>query len=79
MLFDLLARDLGDWHPRRFPKTAALLEQQRQSLSPLDSWWVELLEGGTLEGADPAHPDCAVSNEYDRKVQEVSSNGNSYT
>jgi hypothetical protein len=64
MLFDLLHHGIANWHPRRFPKTAALLEQQEQSLSPLDAWWVELLEGGVLEGADPELPQCAVSNEY---------------
>jgi hypothetical protein len=66
MLFDLLHRDLEGWHPRHFPKTDALREQQQQSLSALDAWWVELLETGTLEGADPNAPNCAVSNGYDR-------------
>src|SRR6266487_2723713 len=44
MLHDLLRRDVRDWHPRKFPRTDALVEQQRHSLSALDSWWVELLE-----------------------------------
>jgi Family of unknown function (DUF5906)/RepB DNA-primase from phage plasmid len=66
MLFDLLDRDLEGWHPRHFPRTDALREQQRQGLQPLDAWWVELLETGVLEGADPNAPNCAVSNGYDR-------------
>jgi hypothetical protein len=43
MLFDLLERDLGDWHPRQIVRTAALAWQQEKSLSPLDTWWFELL------------------------------------
>jgi hypothetical protein len=68
MLHDLLRRDIKRWHPRHFPKTAALLEQQRLSVDPLDAWWVELLEGGVLEGADPKFPGKAVSNTSDREV-----------
>jgi hypothetical protein len=70
MLFDLLHRPLGNFHPRRLPKTFALREQQRQGLQPFDAWWVELLEIGVLEGADPNAPNCAVSNGYDREVPE---------
>lgn len=40
MLYDLLHRDLGDWHPRRLPKTNNLSSQQALSLSSFDSWWV---------------------------------------
>jgi hypothetical protein len=36
MLFELLHRDLEEWHPRRLPITDALREQQRQGLSALD-------------------------------------------
>jgi Family of unknown function (DUF5906) len=69
MLHDLLHYDLGDWHPRRLPKNNSLASQQRRSLSPLDSWWVELLETGTLAGCDPkGAPDRAVSNQYDAVV-----------
>src|SRR5215471_21251059 len=41
--------------------TAALGEQQEQSLSPFDAWWFELLQTGVLGGADPLKPDHAVS------------------
>ena len=61
MLYDLLQYDLGDWHPRELLRTTALLDQQRQSLSAFDAWWVELLETGELEGADPKAPYRAVS------------------
>jgi hypothetical protein len=69
MLFDLLERDLGDWHPRQIVRTAALAEQQERSLSPLDSWWFELLQTGVLGGADFLNPDRPVSNHYDEEVE----------
>ena len=68
MLHDLLQHKLGNWHPRRFPRTAGLLDQQKQSLAPFDAWWVELLETGELEGADPEAPCRAVSNGYDEEI-----------
>jgi hypothetical protein len=67
MLFDLLERDLGDWHPRQIVRTAALAGQQEKSLSPLDTWWLELLQTGVLAGADPLRPDRAVSNRYEEE------------
>jgi len=68
MLYDLLHRDLGDFHPRRLPKSNNLTAQQALSLGPLDSWWVELLQTGTLMGCDPNEPNRAVSNAYEYKV-----------
>jgi hypothetical protein len=72
MLFDLLERDLGNWHPREIVRTAALAEQQEKSLSPFDAWWLELLQTGVLCGADPLSPDKAVSNKYEEQVEEDS-------
>jgi hypothetical protein len=72
MLFDLLERDLGDWHPRQIIRTAALAEQQEKSLSPFDAWWLELLQTGVLGGADPLSPDRAVSNRYEEEFEEPS-------
>jgi hypothetical protein len=68
MLHDLLHHDLGDFHPRQLPKSNDLTGQQALSLGPLDSWWVELLEIGTLTGCDPMEPNRAVSNKYEEKV-----------
>ena len=68
MLFDLLNFDLGDWHPRHLPRDVGLLDQQKLSLLPLDCWWVELLETGTLCGADPKDPSRAVSNKYETTI-----------
>jgi len=69
MLYDLLARDLGDWRPRKIVRTAALGRQQDESLNPLDQWWLELLHTGVLAGvADKFAPDQAVSNAYEEEV-----------
>jgi len=64
MLLDLMNYELGDWHPRRVPRNNGLLDQQARSLSAFDSWWVELLESGTLVGCDPDNPSRAISNKY---------------
>ena len=45
MLYDLLRVELGDWHPRDIPRTAALQDQQRHSLNPLDAWVVSSARG----------------------------------
>jgi hypothetical protein len=80
LLYHLLHEvDICDFNPRDFPRTTGLAEQQRHSLAPLDSWWVELLEGGTLEGSDPARPERAVSNEYQREIQQTYADGNTYS
>jgi hypothetical protein len=72
MLFDLLNVDLKGWHPRNLVTTQALKEQQVRSLLPEDEWWVELLETGLLQGADPKDPSCAVSGTYTRKEESYS-------
>ena len=72
MLYDLLRMDLGDWHPRQIVRTAALADQQEQSLSALDLWWLNVLQTGVLVGADADAPHKAVSNDYD---VEFSDNG----
>jgi hypothetical protein len=70
MLFDLLHRDLGDWHPRQIVRTAALAEQQEESLSPIDAWWLELLQTAVLAGGHSSAPDRAISNKYEDEVSE---------
>jgi Primase C terminal 2 (PriCT-2) len=61
--------DLKDFNVRLVPKTEGLMEQRNHSLLPLEAWWVELLESGTIAGADPNAPNRAVSNEYQREVE----------
>jgi Family of unknown function (DUF5906) len=48
MLYDLLHRDLGKWHPRQVYQTEGLRRQKERSLSPLNQWFVELLQQGKL-------------------------------
>jgi hypothetical protein len=79
MLFDLLERDLGNWHPRQIVRTAALAKQQEQSLSPFDAWWLELLQIGVLTGASETAPNRAVSNRYKEEVEESTGYGGTRT
>jgi hypothetical protein len=76
MLYDLLRHPLGDFHPRRFPKTEMLLDQQTLSLSPEDTWWVELLETGVLWGSEPDRPNVAASNEFEVEKEFTDKFGN---
>jgi hypothetical protein len=70
MLFDLMERDLGDWHPRQIVYTAALADQQMQSLAPFDAWWFEVLQTGVLGGVpNPYHPERTISNRYEEEVE----------
>ena len=72
MLYDLLARDLGDWRPRQIVRTAALGKTEDESLSPLDQWWLELLQSGVLSGTRtaPAFPNIAISNAFEVEIEE---------
>jgi hypothetical protein len=74
MLFDLLAMDLGDWHPREIVETDALAEQQEESLSGLDAWWLEVLHTGELVGSLKDKPDWAVTNTYEEDMEVISTN-----
>ena len=53
MLHDLLATDVGGWHPSRgIPRTQALADQKALSLDPASKWWMAVLDRGTLPVAD---------------------------
>jgi hypothetical protein len=70
LLYHLLHEvDLTGFNVRKVPQTEGLRRQRDRSLPPLDAWWCELLETGTLWGADPKAPHCAVSNRYQRLVK----------
>lgn len=57
MLADLLAFQLGDWHPRQdIPKTVGLLQQQLRSLRGVDRVMYDAL----LMGENPGQPDGEV-------------------
>lgn len=49
LLHDLLNRDIKGVDLRNFPKTAALLEQKRLSMSPVEKFWFEILTKGALD------------------------------
>jgi len=52
MLHDLLAMELGDWHPRKgIPQTDALVAQKVEGFrsDPIAYWWHRALEDGQLE------------------------------
>lgn len=76
-LHDLLALDLGDWHPRYdVPQTSALNEQRAASLKGFDRIWFDALASGELPslpglrdiGGDQFVLPTAQLEEYCRKV-----------
>ena len=70
LLYHLLHEvDLTDFNVRMVPQTEALRQQRDYSFPPLEAWWVELLESGTLMGADPDEPHRAVSNSHQREIK----------
>ena len=70
LLYHLLHEvDLTGFNVRDVPQTEGLRQQRDHGLPPLEAWWCELLETGTLWGADPAEPHRAVSNSYQRQVE----------
>ncbi len=78
MLYDLLAIDLGDWHPRDDrPDTAALEDQRARSLDPLHAVVLDMLREGNLpfEAAnDPRGTDARpfiATNEFKDDVQRL--------
>jgi hypothetical protein len=78
MLWDLQHMDLDEFHPRLNPKSgSALLEVQAQSLDPLDTWWVELLENGQLPGSHPECPNRAITNGYEA-IANVDTHGGTF-
>ncbi|MFQ8433988.1 hypothetical protein [Amaricoccus sp. W119] len=54
MLFALRGMDLGGWHPREdVPQTEALAHQKELSMSLVDEFIADLLEGGVLPTEAP--------------------------
>jgi hypothetical protein len=49
LLFDLIARDLGDWAPRKdIPVTMAFANQKLYNMGPIGQWWFNVLTEGAL-------------------------------
>jgi hypothetical protein len=66
-LYDMLAMDIGDWHPRRVPQTLALLDQKLNSLTLIQEWIYGLLQEGRLPCSTAERPNFATnSNLYNR-------------
>jgi len=51
---------LGDWHPRRLPKTAEAVEQQRMSADTVCQWASACIEADGVIGASP-YGACTVA------------------
>jgi hypothetical protein len=61
LLHEMLAMDLGGWHPRRDrPVTAALTDQKARSVEGLDAAWFEFLQSGELPGFCAERDDGSV-------------------
>lgn len=61
MLHDLLALELGIWHPRHIVNTEALRLQKARSMSPLHEWFEAMLQDGVLPYVNRDMPDtCAA-------------------
>ena len=62
MLHDLLAMDLGSWHPRNdVPQTAALQQQKLESLEGIDKVIAELAHEGCIPCPVVDRPDVAAT------------------
>ncbi len=80
MLYDLKNWKLGDWHPRQVYETAALFEQKRHSMTPVEQWFDNLLEEGTLPGYKiPGAPHFPTSQALLEDFQKRAPSGARYT
>ncbi len=73
MLYDLLRLDLGKWHPRQIPMTAALVEQKQRSLrgsrAVIESWLQEKLPKG-ITGTWLKYPNRALTDDMLASMKE---------
>jgi hypothetical protein len=76
MFCELQRMDLGDWHPREIPESllhsAALMKQQSYSLTPLEQWYLGLLQDGRLPGASKKHPNRALTEQLREHAKDTS-------
>lgn len=63
MLWDLQHAPLGDWHPREIPHNEALRAQKERSLSPIQEWWLEILQNGRVPYGLRDEPDKVDSSQ----------------
>ena len=62
LLHHLLNFDLSQVDLRTIPRTAALFDQQIESLTPEQAWWLDTLMRGTLPPAVPDTDDTPIKN-----------------
>lgn len=63
LLHFLLNRDIKEVDIRKFPKTAALLEQKQLGMSAVDKFWFGILKAGSLEKDESGWGDGLVGKE----------------
>jgi hypothetical protein len=56
LLYELLNFDLSTVDLRTIPKTAALLDQKIETLTPERAWWLDILKNGRLPWCDLVNP-----------------------
>jgi hypothetical protein len=64
----LMERDISRVNIRKFPQTAAIVEQKINSMDPLSSWWYDLLQDGEAtfptRAADMQRPSSSMDSEW---------------
>jgi hypothetical protein len=70
MLYDLLALDLGNWHPRQIYTTTALMEQKAHSLRGLDAWIETMLQEGRLPFPFGAYPNRSLTSDLTEQAKQ---------
>jgi hypothetical protein len=71
----LLNYDLRDIDLRTIPKTAALAEQKVSSLTPEQSWWLDVLSSAELPGGCDGAGRCPTKNLFEHCVEHAKQRG----
>lgn len=69
LLAYLLSYDLSDIQLRQIPRTDALLDQKLRSMTPEESWWVDVLMAGQLPGDTAGTGECAAAYVFDHYIE----------
>jgi hypothetical protein len=75
LLHHLLSFDLSQVNLRVIPKTDALLEQQIESATPEQAWWLDTLKGGELPWGTDEPNTCPKSKLFRRYIQHANAQG----
>ena len=77
LMYELLNRDISKFNPRKALNTAELAEQQINSMSPLDRWWLSILRTGKIKMIGTEVDDWVIVyreelyNEYKRSMKAI--------